>query len=328
MLVAAWAVVLIAIGHGGELADRGSGWITIAALGLAVPALGAAMLAADDAGDRARAAWLGLAAAALGLIFATELFRIADAFAGRTNTVFKFWFHAWALLAVAGGAGLGLALDRVAWRVSAAAWRTAAICVGAVAAALTVVSLAYAPAMAVSRSREGQARGLNALADIAARDPGLAATALWARGNLDPAHDVLLQAFGDSYTTAGGLAAASGVPTLLDWVNHERQWRGPLPTFLEREQAIAAIYQGGATPATATLARRWGVDYIYLGREEQEHYGLDVATRFDAWPVAFRSGDARVVAVPGAGSGAVGATGVTATTAMTEMTEMTAGATR
>jgi YYY domain-containing protein len=323
VLVALWALALLAIGEGAELAHRGSGWITIGGLALATAALFAAARHADPpagaAGnavrDLAAAAWLGLAAAALGLVLLTELVRIADAFSGRTNTIFKFWFHAWALIAIAGGAGLGIAFDRVEWRPP---WRSGRWLTGgpiaaglAVAALVTIASLAYAPAMAVSRSREGQARGLDALAGIATRDPDVAAAAAWARRNLDPAHDVLLQAFGDSYTPAGTLAATSGVPTLLEWLNHERQWRGLLPTFAAREQAINQIYTSGATAATAALARRWGVDYIYLGREEQVRYGPAIATRFDAWPVVFRSGDARIIAVPGTvtAGGAAGATG-------------------
>src|SRR5690606_22582159 len=151
-----------------------------------------AAAAADRRGDRTLAAALGLGGVALVILLTTELFRIDDAFPGRLNTVFKFWFHAWALLAVSGAAALALALDRAP--VAVPAWPGAqAVTLGALAVAggLYLASMLYAPAMAVSRAREGQARGLDALAYLERSDPGLRAAIAWGRAELDPREHVL-----------------------------------------------------------------------------------------------------------------------------------------
>lgn len=296
-----WAGVLVVAGHGDELRARGAGWITLALLAGGAGGALAAHRRAERAGDIVLGAWLALTAAVCALLWLTEAIRIADAFPGRMNTVFKFWYHAWALLAVAGGAALGTAADRVAPRAIAGSRSgRAALAVAAGAAIVCASALLYAPAMAISRAREGQVRTLDARAGIALRDPAVAAAAAWARAALDPRRDVLLQAPGDSYSSGGLLAAASGIPTLIAWANHERQWRGPLPAIELRVAAADAIYRAGGTPENAARARTWGVGYLYLGREERTRYGPEVSAAFATWPVAFAAGDGVVVAVPAA----------------------------
>jgi len=55
----------------------------------------------------------------------------------------------------------------------------------------------------------------------------LAGAVAFAQTELDPTEDVLLQAVTNAYEAGGILAAASGVPTVLNWAAHEVQWRGP-----------------------------------------------------------------------------------------------------
>ena len=52
---------------------------------------------------------------------------------------------------------------------------------------------------------EAAARGV---AHLQRNDPGLYATIEWARGHLDPARDVVVQAVSESYTTGNALSAA------------------------------------------------------------------------------------------------------------------------
>ena len=295
--LAGWFGLVINAGGPSEFAARGTGWVVIAGLVAAVTLAAGAATTADGRFDRAQAAALALLTAVLGILLATELFRVADAFPGRFNTVFKFWFTAWTLLALAAGALAGLAWER--GTVPVRAWLSWPVRLGVPLALLAALATAlYLPAMAVSRGRdEGQFVGLDAVTYLQRVDPGRYATIEWAREHLHARSDVILEAVSESYTAGNMVSAATGVPTLLGWPNHERQWRRSVPED-ERRRAVDAIYAGGASSASLEVARRFGVTYVYIGREERAAYGTNVAARFAAWPAVVDEAGALLVQVP------------------------------
>lgn len=304
--VGAWVLAALVGDHAAALTDRGAGWATLVALVLVVAAAGAAAWGAYRESARDRAAWLALAAAAGAIVLTTELFHVTDALGhGRLNSVFKFWGAAWPLLAVAGAVGVALAWDRSTLpRPGMASLRLRPVMLGALLGAATLLwlgSLLYAPAAAVSRAREAQQPGLDALAYLDVRDPGAAEALRWVRANLDAERHVLLEAVGASYGPGNVISAASGVPTLLGWPGHQVQWRAA-PPAVERQGTVDDIYREGATPRIHAVAVRDGVTHIYLGNEERRQYGADVAARFEGWPVVFEAYGARIVAVPPEGA--------------------------
>ena len=302
----AWAVAVSVGDQGAALTDRGVGWAPVVALVLVVAVAGAAAWGAYRESARDRAAWLGLAAAAGAIVLLTELFHVADALGyGRLNSVFKFWGAAWPLLALAGAVGIALAWDRATWpRFAIGSLRPRPVMLGALVGAATLLwlgSLLYAPAAAVSRAREAQQPGLDALAYLDVRDPGAAGALRWVQANLDAERHVLLEAVGASYGSGNVISAASGVPTLLGWPGHQVQWRAA-PPAVARQGTVDYIYREGATPRIHAVALRDGVTHIYLGNEERRQYGADVGARFEGWPVVFEAYGARIVAVPPEGA--------------------------
>ncbi len=301
-LPAAWAALALLSGEHTTFTFRGGGWVTLAALTVIAAVAAAAAAGAYRDGERGRAAWLGLAALAAGIVLVVELVQVAIAFGPRWNMVFKLWYGVWLLLAVAGGVAAGEVADR---RPRLPGGRIVLL---AIAAGGLVYggSLLYAPAAAISRAREGQTVSIDALAYLERENRGRADAIDWVGANLGPS-DVLLEAVGSIYSDGNYVSAASGVPTLLAWPAHQCQWRGAVDVCRDRGQtaeiadrraAVARIYGEGATEGTLALARSRGITHVYLGREERRQFGPEVVARFDGWPLRFQSGDVRIVGVP------------------------------
>lgn len=274
-----------------EVAARGSGWAVLGGLVVAVALIAGWAGAAERARDRGLAAALFLAGAAAVLVLLTEVVRVHDAFPNRMNTVFKLWLLAWVALAVASGALAGQAVDRLAARP----WPRHRLVLAGVCLALVVASMATPPAIAASRAREGATRGLDATAYLDEDLPGVRWAGEWARAHLDPRRDVLVEAVSESYGEGNRLSVVSGIPTLIAWPNHERQWRDR-PPVAERLAQVHAIYAGEGDPAAA--ARAAGVTHVYTGALERAEYGFGLGRRFEAWPVAYRDGYGTIYAVP------------------------------
>lgn len=265
-------------------------------LGLALFTLLRTLRGPGRAPEPARLFGLGLLAAAGGLIFIPELFFLRDLFGNRMNTIFKLYYQAWLLLSVVGGYGLyylGSALPRRGLgQVGTWAWRAGL-------AALVLAALAYPLAAPFNRtgnfSRNPTLDGL----DFVAKDaPGEYAATVWLRDTA-PANAVVLEAPGPDYSDFGRVASRTGVPTVLNWVGHEQQWRGDNRLFGDREADVDTIFRDFDRGQVVGLLKQYGVTHVYIGNRERERYGPTIRDRFDGWlPVAFEREGVTVFAVP------------------------------
>lgn len=225
-----------------------------------------------------------------GLLLAagTEFVYIRDLFDNRMNTVFKLFYQAWVLLAIGGGYAACLVWLRLPRR-AAAAW-------SAVAAAFVALALVYPVAAIWDRTQglrlvqlraspeEGGGLGpwlaglsLDGLRYWQTSFPGDLAAARWLAENAPPGA-TLLEAGGGSYSHAGRIAMATGIPTVLgpDW--HEIQWRGSDELVAPRKADLEAFYSGtlGEEDLRAML-ERYDVRYVVLGDLEASTYGAQGA---------------------------------------------------
>lgn len=259
-------------------AERAGGRILTTLPGLAVAAL-AGFCALHRAG-RDREAILAfpllLLAAAAYLLAGTELFRLADFFGNRMNTVFKVYYQAWLLLGIAGSFGLYYCYSR---RAALAKWGRLGHYAWAGGAALLLVVALYYPLGAVL-DRTGLLREqhawrdntLDGLAYVREQHPAEYAAIVWLR-DAAPAGRIV-EAVGDDYSDYGRISAATGRPTVLGWKGHEHQWRGTTAVFAGREEAVAQIYQSDDPETVRQLLADYNIRYVYLGHRERARYGI------------------------------------------------------
>jgi YYY domain-containing protein len=279
------ALVVGAAGLAGAAFALAQSWGT-AALGLALLGLSGALLLwgarVRPGGDHPHAPLepsllfaLLLVLAGLALTVSVEFIFLRDTFGTRMNTVFKFYYQGWVLLALAGACGAYYVVEQL-WeegklaRVGLAAWSLVAL-------ALLGAGLSYTIAATVSKA-EGF-RG----------EPALDGTRYVERYRKDDydaiqwlrAHAregaVMVEATGGSYSEYNWVSAHTGIPTLLGWGGHELQWRGNYDIAGKREQDIPAIYQSTDATKALQVLDKYNVDYVYIGRLEREKYRLNQA---------------------------------------------------
>ncbi|MBM3947695.1 MAG: hypothetical protein FJ312_00345 [SAR202 cluster bacterium] len=221
---------------------------------------------------------LVLAALGLALIMVPELLYVGDFFNTRMNTMFKLYYQAWVLLALAGGFTLYYWHSQ---RGGASGWkRTLSNLWAVVAVAVLVAALYYPFAAAASKAELKRSTAtLNGLAHVAGESGGEVEAVRYLRENAGE-DTVMLEAVGGPYTAFGRVSSSTGVPTVLGWPGHELQWRGDDKAFQGREADVATVYSTTDAEEAKNLLDKYGVEYVYVGPREKEKYGVPGTFKF------------------------------------------------
>ena len=295
--------------------------------GLAIVGVGlySMLLRTRRGGDSGTAFALLLVATAFYLLVGAELFYVVDLFGNRMNTVFKFYYEAWLLLAVASAYGLYYLCSRpmpsiarvfpAVARSLGTRFRVPTLILGkgtvfawvGLVAVLLLASLYYSVAAVISRTDSGGGDGpiLDGLAFLDTGRSGEYEAILWLRDEAPWGR--IVEATDDSYTPYGRISASTGLPTMLGWKGHERQWRGPGINDLldEREKQVAQIYTSDDSDTVQRLLETHNIRYVYVGRRERKEYGASEFAEFSSFlqPV-FQSKDVVVYERQQPGDGA------------------------
>ncbi|MCL4300731.1 MAG: hypothetical protein KJ077_33650 [Anaerolineae bacterium] len=229
----------------------------------------------------------------LALPLAVEFVYLRDNFGTRMNTIFKFYFQAWVLLALASA----FAVYYVSHH-----WRGGLRLVWQVGMALLVAGGLVYPVLAVPNKADffKNEPTLNAIAWIAAYQPGDYAAIEWLRANA-PDQAVILEAPGapagqyGAYNYSGRISAMTGLPTLLGWGGHQSQWRGNYDEPARREPDIALLYNSSDVRQTQALLDKYGITYVIVGATERERYSPQGLNKFEQFmDVAFQQEDTTI----------------------------------
>lgn len=230
------------------------------------------------------------------ITMAAEIFYLRDLFGNRMNTVFKFYYQAWTLLALASTFGLYYVLDH--WK-SRVAWSQFLRFIWWSLLVLLLVMASIYPIAANFSFTDGfqRPRTLDGLAFLEKENPG-------ERKAIDflisqTGNPVIVEAVGDDYSRYGRISARTGLPTVLGSVSHEVQWRGSQMLLGERQADVAAIYRSQDVAEAMGLLKKYDVTFVYVGPLEIITYGPQVGDKFDKLlKVAFESENVRIYKVP------------------------------
>jgi len=252
-----------------------------------------------------------LIAAGAVLTLAPDFVYLRDDFGVRINTVFKLYYQGWLMWSVASAFGLWSLLSTRAAGLERDPLR---LPFAAVAMVLIVLCMAYPAAAIWSRGfKEGghltpntavpwtldDARSLAVGPDDYAAIQCLARTANSDDDVVIEAHDPRV-AYNNQYGRVSGL---SGIPTLLGWQNHERQWRGSTydAAATGRAEAVTRLYNTLNWSEVADVVQKYKVTYIYIGPTERKDYSPQGLAKFDPLTPICRYGDAVVYSVDALG---------------------------
>ncbi len=243
------------------------------------------------------------------LTVAPDFVYLRDNFAVRINTVFKLYYQGWILFSLAAGFAVWSVLGR--WTASERPRGWGVALRGAYAAAFVLLfaaGLAY-PVLATraralvdtgrltTKSRAEECRQMAAETGITTECPRLAALALDGTPTMVPADEyaaiqclaklesggdaVLAEAPGGAYEPhKSRFSGLTGIPTLIGWQNHERQWRGEtyprvtdwrIENGQRRDRAsdIEELYSTQDWARAWQIIDRYGIDYIVVGGAER-----------------------------------------------------------
>jgi YYY domain-containing protein len=237
-----------------------------------------------------------IAGVAFLLTLAVEFVYLRDLFGTRMNTVFKFYYQAWVMMAIAAAFGSYYLLGRSDSSVS----RKSALgrYVWLVAFAGLVLAGMIYPVLGIP-NKAGDFKGkptLDGMAFLQSVRADDYAAIQWLQRNVQ-GMAYIVEATGGSYSDSAFASAFTGLPTILGWDFHQYQWRGNTVESGKRQPDIAQIYQSTDSKQVLALLDKYDVEYVYVGPVEKRKYELppNASARMERFlELVYEGGEVRI----------------------------------
>ncbi len=224
------------------------------------------------------------------LVLAPEFIYLRDAFLTRMNTVFKFYYQAWQLWAIAAAFGSVILLNHLSgkWRTI---WQLALSLI--LAAGLVYPVLAFLDR--TNRFRPPNGYTLDASAHLTRYHAEDAAVVQYLQS---APLGVVAEAVGGSYSNYARIATYTGLPTVLGWPWHEFQWRGDWVAHGMREADVKTLYETPFWETAKEILQRYQIRYIVVGGLERAAYRVREEKFQSHLQILFRMGNTVIYGVP------------------------------
>lgn len=196
------------------------------------------------------------------LVLAPDFVFIRDQFGARMNTVFKFYYEAWALWSVAAVFAISVMLSELrGWKFGA----YTTVVVGLIGVGLLYPVLGFA-------NKTNSFQPFQRTLDGAAYLPQDERDAFLFLEKAEPG--VVVEAVGGQYSDFGRVSIYSGKPGVLGWPGHESQWRGSDREMGSREADVQMLYTTHNWDQALEILKQYNIRYIYVGPQERQKYNV------------------------------------------------------
>ena len=253
--------------------------------------IGLSLAAAYRSQDSDRAGYFLIATAAIAVI-ACELFYLRDSYGEklyRMNTVFKLYFQAWTVLAIA----TPWAACKILTDSALASSLRSAFLAGL--GVMLAATACYPIGVTQDRLAWGREKTLDGNLYLQQHHADDYALIKWLRQNADRG-SVILEASGNPYSYFARFSSNTGLPTIMGWANHEGLWRAHNPEVGRRKADVARIYNSRNLNSVRPILEKYGVRYIIVGELERKEHIAGLA-KFETLPRVFEHGQAAIYEV-------------------------------
>ena len=235
-----------------------------------------------------------LALTAFCIVIGVDIYRI-EGDIERMNTVFKFYLQVWVLLALASAYmlwrfwhGRSASLDALprGKKVWLGCLAVLLVCVSVYPVLGTHDRLGVRFDTTIPLTLDGMAFMRDGQEYADRRGP-IDLTAdyeaiRWIQQNVEGS-PVMLEGVTPTYRWGGRVSIYTGLPNIAGWEWHQEQQRlNYRETVDQRIRQVALIYNTPSTQEALDIMRKYGVEYVYLGKVERLYYDPTGLAKFDA----------------------------------------------
>jgi uncharacterized membrane protein len=236
------------------------------------------------------------------LVLGPEFFYLRDQFGWRINTIFKFYYQAWLLWAVA--AGFGTAVLVLKYRTTNKIYYYVSMVI------ILGMGLTYTVCGLWDKTNHfapQQGWTLDGTRYFALQFPDEMAGIEWLRSAPDGVVSEAVSPTGGSYSNYASVSMLSGLPGVLGWTGHESQWRGGSAEIGSRQADLERLYCTRQWEEARKILSIYNIRYVYIGALERTTYlpgqgscaaGLDENKFRKYLDTVYEQGEVTIYAVP------------------------------
>ena len=212
------------------------------------------------------------------LVLIPELIYVGDVYGNRMNIVFKFYYQAWILLAVSIGVIAHFGAQKYHLTKNKTRWLFRFW--GSCSLAIILMAMYYAPAAIATKTNESHFKSFDGLIFLDEKSSDARNAINFARSEISRS-DGLVEAVGE-WGDSGIISMNTGIPSVINWPGHQKQWRGDSVNIEQRVLDVKTIYETFDVNLAKELLTKYKVKYIIVGPKEVQAYGTLGLSKFES----------------------------------------------